>query len=115
VNAIFAGIAILLAAVKDTSASYDALIDLFASFENFLSRLSIYAGVPPTLALTNVVVKIIVELISTLALATKQIKQGRLKKFMMKLRGGNDIEATPQRLDSELLCVDRCDSALAAS
>jgi len=52
--------------------SYDALVELFASFENFLSRLSIYAGISPTSALTNVLVKIIVELISTLALATKQ-------------------------------------------
>ena len=65
-------------AVKDVSASYDALIDLFASFENFLSRLSIYIGVPLAPALTNILVKIIVELLSTLALATKQVKQGRL-------------------------------------
>jgi len=58
-------------------ASYDALVDLFVSFEGFLSKLSIYAEIPPTLALTNVLVKIIVELISTLTLATKQVKQGR--------------------------------------
>ena len=60
--------------------------------------------------------KIIVELLSTLALATKQVKQGRFsesglvgrrlkvtqidtEKFMKKLRGENDIEATLQRLD----------------
>ena len=70
-------------AVKDISASYDALVDLFASFENFLSRLGIYTGVPPTPALTNVLVKIIVELLSTLALATKQVKQGRLSEFVL--------------------------------
>ena len=63
-------------------ASYDALVDLFASFENFLSRLGIYAGIPPTSTLTNVLVKIIVELISTLALATKQVKQGRFSEFV---------------------------------
>ena len=62
--------------------SYDALVDLFASFENFLSRLSIYAGVPPTPVLTNILVKIIEELISTLALATKQVKQGRFSEFV---------------------------------
>ncbi len=69
--------------VKDISASYDALIDLFASFENFLTRLSIYTGIPPTPALTNVLVKIIVELLSTLALATKQVKQGRFSEFVL--------------------------------
>ena len=63
-------------------ASYDALVDLLATFENFLSRLSIYAGIPPTPALTNLLVKIIVELISTLALATKQVKQGRFSEFL---------------------------------
>jgi hypothetical protein len=66
----------VLQAVKDISASYEALVDLFASFENFLSRLSIYTEVPPTQALTNVLAKITVELLSTLALATKQVKQG---------------------------------------
>ena len=65
------------------SASYDALVDLFASFDNFLTRLNIYTGVPPTPALTNVLVKIIVELLSTLALATKQVKQGRLSEFVL--------------------------------
>jgi hypothetical protein len=64
-------------------AGYDALVDLFASFENFLSRLSIYAGIPPTPALTNVLVKIIVEVTSTLALATRQVKQGRFSEFVL--------------------------------
>jgi len=64
-------------------ASYGALVDLFASFENFLSRLSIYTGIPPTPTLTNVLVKIMMELISTLALATKQVKQGRFSEFVL--------------------------------
>src|SRR6266852_4501614 len=95
-------------------ASYDALVDLFVTFENFLNRLSVYAGIPPTPALTNVLVKVMTELISTLALATKQVKQGRFsefilvcydcslngtEKFMGRLRGEKDIEATIQRLD----------------
>jgi hypothetical protein len=70
-------------AVKDISAGYDALVDLFASFENFLSRLSIYSGIPPTPALSNVLVKIIVELLSTLALATKQVEQGRFSELFL--------------------------------
>ena len=64
-------------------ASYDAMVDLFASFDNFLSRLSIYAGIPPTPALANVLVKIIVELLSMLTLATKQVKQGRFSEFVL--------------------------------
>jgi hypothetical protein len=107
-------------------ASYDTLVDLFASFDNFLSRLSIYAEIPPTPALTNVLVKIIIELISTLALATKQVKQRRFsefvlvcyggwlngtEKFMWKLLGEKDIEATIQRLDRLTLDEGRATAA----
>jgi len=64
-------------AVKDVSASFDALVDLLECIGNFLNRLDIYTKIPLTAAMTEVVVKIIVELISTLGLATKQVKQGR--------------------------------------
>lgn len=65
-------------AIKDVSASYDALVDLFESIENFLRRLNIYVKIIPTTAMTDIIVKILVELLSTLALATRQVKQGRL-------------------------------------
>ena len=63
--------------VKGVNDSYDSLLDLFESIENFLRRLDIYTKVPPTIAMTEIVIKILVELLSTLALATKQIEQGR--------------------------------------
>ena len=65
-------------AVKGVSASYNALVDLLESIDHFLKRLDIYSKISPTLAMTEIVVKILVELLSTLALATKQIQQGRL-------------------------------------
>jgi hypothetical protein len=64
--------------VKDVNASYDALLHLFESIGNFVQRLEIYTKIPPTTVMSEIVVKIMVELLSTLALATKQIKQGRL-------------------------------------
>ena len=64
-------------AFKGVSSDLDALVDLLESIELFLNRLDIYTKVPPTLAMTEIIVKIMVELLSTLALATKQIKQGR--------------------------------------
>jgi hypothetical protein len=63
--------------VKGVLDRYDALIDLLESIENFLSRLDIYTKIPPTAAMTEIVVKILVELLSTLALATRQIQQGK--------------------------------------
>jgi len=64
-------------AAKDVSASYDALVDLLESIEHFINRLDIYTRVPSTGAMTEMIVKIMVELISTLTLVTKQIKQKR--------------------------------------
>ena len=69
--------------VKDVSSSYDALVDLFASFDKCLSRLSVYTEIPLTQALKNVLVEIIVELLSTLALATQQVKHGRFSEFIL--------------------------------
>jgi hypothetical protein len=50
---------------------------------NFLKRLEIYTTITPTPAMTEIVVKILVQLISTLALATKQVKQGRLSESIV--------------------------------
>ncbi len=54
--------------------SYDSLIDLFECFETYLSRLRIFSEIPP--AMEGVLVKMMVELLAVLALATRQIKQG---------------------------------------
>jgi len=58
--------------------SYDALVDIFECIENFLSRIKIYTEIQPTPALTKTVIKILVELLGVLALAMKQVNQGRL-------------------------------------
>jgi hypothetical protein len=71
-------------AVKDVSATYDALVDLFESIESFLSRLEIYTGSPFTRAMTDIVIEIIFEVLSTLALATKQVNQGRLSESLFR-------------------------------
>ena len=57
--------------------SYDGLVGLLESIEHFLNRLDIYTRIPPTVPMTEMVVKILVELLSTLALATKQMKEGK--------------------------------------
>ena len=70
----------LIQAIKDISAIHGTLVKLFGSVESFLSRLDIYTKIPPTTALTDVLVKIIAELLSVLALATEEVKRGRLSK-----------------------------------
>jgi hypothetical protein len=64
-------------AASGVTSSYDALIDLFECLGSFLRRLEIYTTIPPNPMMTDIVIKIMVELLSVLALATKQISQGR--------------------------------------
>ena len=66
--------------VKDVNASYDTLVELFEYIERFLGRLKFYANITLSEAMKDIVVRIMVEVISTLALATKQVKQGPLSK-----------------------------------
>ena len=67
-------------AIRDVNASYDALVDILESIDQFMIRLDIYIKLPltaPTEAMGEIIVKILVELLSTIALVTKQIKQKR--------------------------------------
>ena len=53
------------------------LIDIFVRIESFFKRLESYTEVPPTAAMIDAIVKIMIEVLSILAIATKEIKQGR--------------------------------------
>jgi hypothetical protein len=69
-------------AFKSVVSDLKCAIELLESIESFLNRLDIYTKVPPTPAMTEIIVKIMVELLSTLALATNQIRQGRPSEFV---------------------------------
>ena len=64
-------------AVKDVNAAQDALIDIFERIENFFKRLETYTEVQPSEAMSDIIVKIMVEVLNVFAIATKDIKQGR--------------------------------------
>ena len=74
----------MLQAASGVSSSYDALVDLFDCVGNFLKRLRIYTN-QLTPSMMEISVKIMVELLSVLALATKQIKLGRFSKRVIVL------------------------------
>jgi hypothetical protein len=59
------------------ASSYDALVDLLEAIEHFLKHLEVYTEVPQTPSMDELAVKIMVELLSTLALATKELEEGR--------------------------------------
>jgi hypothetical protein len=53
------------------------LVDLFQHIEQFFKRLECHTEMRPTEAMTDIIVKIMVEVLSILAIATKAIKQSR--------------------------------------
>jgi hypothetical protein len=61
----------------DVRASQDILIDIFERMENFFQRLEIYTNVSPTPEMTDIIVKIMIEVLSILGIATKEMKQSR--------------------------------------
>ena len=94
------------------------LATVFERIENFFRRLETYVEVPPTAGMTDIIVKIMVEVLSILSIATKEIKQsraselitgvmneftmltyGRLGKYVKKLVGRTDMEDALGRLD----------------
>ena len=68
--------------IKARNSSYDTLVDMLEAIEHFLGRLKIYTGLPLTGDMAKILVKIMVELLSTIALVTRQIKQCRPCKFV---------------------------------
>lgn len=53
------------------------LIDLFVRIENFFRRLDTYTEVSPTPPMLDIIVKIMVEVLTILAIATNDVKQKR--------------------------------------
>ena len=100
-NVIFAGIGVLLSVcirfdsfvwvvltstpqtAKDARASQDGLIDIFERVEMFFRRLEIYTEIPSTTEMMDIITQIMVEVLSILGLATKEVKQGRMSKYFL--------------------------------
>jgi hypothetical protein len=67
----------VIQSAKGIISNCDALVDLLESIEHFLNRLNIYTRISPAPAIDEIVVKILVEFISMLALVTEELKQRR--------------------------------------
>ena len=65
-------------AVRDTRASHGIIIETFERLEFFFQRLEMNTAVPPTPEMKEIIIKIMVEFLSILAIATKDINQCRM-------------------------------------
>ncbi|KAN0109556.1 hypothetical protein V8E52_009199, partial [Russula decolorans] len=61
------------------------LIDLFERIGRFFKRLESYTERTPSGAMTDMMVEVMVEVLSVLAIVTVEIKQRRRRKFIRKL------------------------------
>ena len=65
-------------AAKDVRASQDTLMDVFERIEMFFQRLEVYTEIPPTTEMIGIITRIMVEIISILGIAMKEIGQSRI-------------------------------------
>ena len=57
------------------------LVDLFERVQFFLKRLGVHTRITPTKDMAEILVKIMVEVLSILAIATKEVQQSRTSKW----------------------------------
>ena len=90
-------------------------MDIFGRIESFFRRLVIYTQVPPTSEMMDAIIQIMVEVLTILGIATKEMKQGRMSKYFSmymslvtekspekygkRLIGRTDMEDALKRLD----------------
>ena len=62
---------------KDVRGSQGTLLDIFERIEMFFRRLETYTEVPLTTEMMDIIIQIVVEVLSILGIATKEVKQSR--------------------------------------
>jgi hypothetical protein len=61
--------------MKDVLGCYDRLVCLFERVQLFVERLKCYDNIPLTIAMVELLAKIMAQVITILALSTKEIKE----------------------------------------
>jgi hypothetical protein len=102
--------------VRDVAANHKTITQLFERIQLFLQRLKSYIGIPLTEDFTELLGKIMAQILSILALSTKTMTERRTsesvhylcsfladydsEKFLKRLIGRTDVEDALLRLDS---------------
>lgn len=88
------------------NASQAALRKLIDTIEHFFRRLEVYTTIPPIAGLTGIIVDIMVAVLSVLALATKEIKRGKLSEYFWEWAVSSDLLVLRKALE-EVIGKDR--------
>jgi hypothetical protein len=65
------------------AASKDILAELFERIGLFFTRLETYTEVTPTPAMTDITIKIVVEVLTIFGIATKELRRGSASEFLV--------------------------------
>jgi hypothetical protein len=68
---------------KDVRADQETLSEIFERIEAFFRRLDTYTEVAPDQGMVDTITAIMVEVLNILAIATQEIKQGRISKSLL--------------------------------
>ena len=71
----------ILKAAQDVAASKDVLAELFERIGYFFTRLETYTSVVPTPTMTDIITKILVEVLRIFGIATKELRRGTASEF----------------------------------
>jgi hypothetical protein len=55
---------------------------MFSRIEHFFRRLEIYTSITPTMAMSDIIVEIMIEVLTILGIATKEVKRGRFSELI---------------------------------
>jgi hypothetical protein len=107
---------------KDVVASHGTLVTLFERIQMFLQRLRIYTEIPLTVAMIELLGKVMEQVLSILALSTKEMTERRMsehnsldvtlianygtEKFLKRLVGRTGVQDALERLD--MLTKEEC-------
>ena len=69
-------------AVRDVAESHDTLVHLFERIHFFVQRLKTYTGIPLTNELTELLGKVMAQILSILALSTKAMTGRRISELI---------------------------------
>ncbi|KZV76368.1 ankyrin [Peniophora sp. CONT] len=108
-KAIIVAIGVLLAATKGVSENYDALVELFGMFSDYLERLSsrLTAGATMGPSKKKITVDVLLEMLTVLGIALKLVKGNRFKHWLKTIFGAEDMTNAMFRLDKLTAREDR--------
>ncbi|KAF8344871.1 hypothetical protein F5887DRAFT_1134313, partial [Amanita rubescens] len=99
-RAIFNAIWVLDETARSVRVDYDHILSMFHWLNAFLGRLKIHLEHAVSPPIREVLVKILVHVFGVLGLATKHIKEGRIKQYIKKLAGvDSDIYTAMDKLN----------------